>query len=240
MNSARVEQREIIKSQTYQRKSSCPNGMTCKIYHAPRRIVNGYFLDGMTTFFLKNQAAPRICAFLKVRYNPLCMKILPASERKSAGIFLGVCVTATILLIANDPDVTAMYAAAFHKKEYTVLTAHSGRQALAQVKTRLPDVIVLDATAPRLSVKRLARALRRDSNAILALLAQNPARVDGMNHAQIIVPKTIPPKKLAQRVRAALDNRPPREMRVGALTLNVERRRVTRGNRTHKLTPKEF
>lgn len=146
----------------------------------------------------------------------------------------------TVLLIANDNAVTAAYAEAFNKKEYAVLTAHSGRQALAQIKTRMPDVIVLDATSPRLSVKRLARALRRDSHALLILLAQNPSRVEGMNHAHLVLPRTTTPKKLAQRARVLLDNRPPREMRAGALTLNVERRRVTRGNRAHKLTPKEF
>jgi DNA-binding response OmpR family regulator len=147
---------------------------------------------------------------------------------------------ATVLIIANDTSVTSAYAEAFSKKEFTVLTAHSGRQALAQVKTRTPDTIVLDTTSPRLSVKRLVRSLRRDSYAILILLAHNPNRADGMNHAQLILPKTTSPKKLVQRVRAALENRPPREMRAGNLTLNVERRRITRGNRSQKLTPKEF
>ena len=61
-----------------------------------------------------------------------------------------------------------------------------------------------------------------------------------MNHAQLVLPKNTSPKKLAQRVRTALDNRPPHEMRAGNLTLNMERRRITRGSRSHKLTPKEF
>ncbi len=147
---------------------------------------------------------------------------------------------ATVLIIANDKDVTANLAESFNKKEFSVLTAHSGRQALAQAKTRMPDAIILDLTSPRLSVKRLVRSLRSDSHAILILLAQNPNRVDGVNSAQLVLPKTTTPKKLSQRVRTALDNRPPRELRAGNLVLNVERRRVTRGNRSHKLTPKEF
>jgi len=147
---------------------------------------------------------------------------------------------ATILLIANDNAATAAYAEAFNKKEYVVWMAHSGRQALSQVKARIPDVIVLDTASPRLNAKRLQRSLRRNAYAILVLLAQNPNRVDGMQHAQLVLPKTTTPKKLAQRVRGMLDNRPPRELRAGSLTLNMERRRVTRGNRSHKLTPKEF
>lgn len=147
---------------------------------------------------------------------------------------------ATVLIVANDKQVTTALAEAFSKKEYSVLTAHSGRQALAQAKVRMPDVIILDTTSPRLSIKRLIRSLRIDSHAIMILLAQNPNRAEGINSAQLVLPKTTTPKKLAQRVRTALENRPPREMRAGNLTLNMERRRVTRGSRTHKLTPKEF
>lgn len=147
---------------------------------------------------------------------------------------------ATVLIVANDKDVTRDIADSFNKKEFSILLAHSGRQALAQAKVRLPDAIIIDATSPRLSVKRLLRSLHSDTHAILILLAQNVNRVEGASSAHIILPKATTPKKLLQRVRSALDNRPPREVRVGDLTLNVERRRILRGARSHKLTPKEF
>ena len=147
---------------------------------------------------------------------------------------------ATVLLVANDKTVTASLEEAFTKKEYVVTSAHSGRQALAQVKARMPDVIIIDATSPRLSVKRLVRSLRADSHAILFLLVNNPNRTDGLNSTGVMLPKSITPKKLQQRVRTALDNRPPREIRAGGLVLNMERRRVSVGNRAQKLTPKEF
>jgi DNA-binding response OmpR family regulator len=147
---------------------------------------------------------------------------------------------ATVLIVANDKEVTSNLATSFNKKEFSILTAHSGRQALAQAKVRLPDAIVMDATSPRLSVKRLVRSLHRGSHPIMILLAQNPNRgVDGSNGA-LVLAKSTTPKKLTQRVRAALESRPPRELRAGNMVLNVERRRVTRGNRSHKLTPKEF
>ncbi len=74
----------------------------------------------------------------------------------------------------------------------------------------------------------------------MILLAQNVNRVDGGSNGAVVLPKTTTPKKLTQRVRTALDNRPPRELKVSGLTLSVERRRITRGGRSHKLTPKEF
>jgi DNA-binding response OmpR family regulator len=152
---------------------------------------------------------------------------------------LGVAMPATVLIVANDKEVTSNLATSFNKKEFSIYIAHSGRQALAQAKNRLPDAIVLDATSPRLSVKRLVRSLHRGSNPIMILLATNVNRVDGSNGA-LVLPKTTTPKKLTQKVRTALDNRPPREIKAANLTLNVERRRVTRGSRAHKLTPKEF
>jgi DNA-binding response OmpR family regulator len=147
---------------------------------------------------------------------------------------------ATVLIVANDKEVTTNLATSFNKKEYSILTAHSGRQALAQAKARLPDAVVLDATSPRLSVKRLVRSLHRGSHPIMILLAQNVNRVEGGSNGALVLPKTTTPKKLSQKVRTALDNRPPRELKVGGLVLNVERRRVARGSRSHKLTPKEF
>lgn len=147
---------------------------------------------------------------------------------------------ATVLLVANDKNTTATLAGSFNKKEFSTVSAHSGRQALATAKTRLPDVIIVDATSPRLNAKRLCRALRSESYAILILLATNPERAEASSFVNLSLPKSITPKKLAQRVRTALDDRPPRQMRVGGLTLDVERRRLTRGYRAHKLTPKEF
>lgn len=147
---------------------------------------------------------------------------------------------ATVLIVANDKEVTTDLATLFNKKEFSIFTAHSGRQALAQAKARLPDAIIVDGTSPRLSVKRLVQSLHRGSHPILILLAQNANRVEGGANGALVLPRSTTPKKLLQRVRTALDSRPPREIKVGNLVLNVERRRVTRGNRSHKLTPKEF
>ncbi len=147
---------------------------------------------------------------------------------------------ATVLIVANDKVITAVLAAPFGKKEFSVLAAHSGRQAIAQAKSHLPDAIVLDATAPRLNSKRLCRALRAETHAILIVLAANPNKADQAGLVDLVLPKATTPRKLMQRVRTALDSRPPRELRMASLTLDMERRRVTRGNKSHKLTPKEF
>ncbi len=147
---------------------------------------------------------------------------------------------ATVLIVANDKAITAALAAPFGKREFSVIAAHSGRQAIAQAKMHLPDVIVVDASSPRLNSKRLCRTLRAETHAILIALVTNPNKADQVGLVDLILPKTTTPKKLMQRVRGALESRPPRELRMANLTLDMERRRVTRGSKSHKLTPKEF
>jgi DNA-binding response OmpR family regulator len=152
----------------------------------------------------------------------------------------GERMAATVLIVANEKTATAALAAPFGKREFSVLTAHSGRQALAQAKTRLPDAVIVDATSARLNCARLCRSLRAETYAIIIVLVLNPAKAEPVGGASFFLPKSITPRKLVQRVRAALEDKPPREMRVGNLTLDTERRRLTRGNKTHQLTPKEF
>jgi DNA-binding response OmpR family regulator len=147
---------------------------------------------------------------------------------------------ATVLIVANEKTTTAALAAPFGKKEFSILTAHSGRQALAQARARLPDAVIVDATSSRLNSRRLCRSLRAETYAIIILLVVNPVKVDLVGGASFYLPKSITPRKLMQRVRSALDDRPPREIRVGNLTLDTERRRLSRGSKTHQLTPKEF
>jgi DNA-binding response OmpR family regulator len=146
----------------------------------------------------------------------------------------------TILIVANEKATTSSLSASFNKKEFAVLTAHSGRQALAQAKARLPDAIIVDSTSPRINSKRLCRALRAETYAILVLLVSNLSKSESLNGVNLVLPKSTSPKKLTQRVRSALEDKPPREMRIGNLTLDVEKRRVARGNKIQKLTPKEF
>jgi DNA-binding response OmpR family regulator len=147
---------------------------------------------------------------------------------------------ATVLIVANEKTTAATLAAPFGKREFSILIAHSGRQALALAKGRLPDAVIVDASSGRLNCKRLCRALRAETYAIIIVLVSNPAKAEPLNGVSFFLPKSTSPKKLMQRVRSALDSKPPREMRVANLTLDTERRRLTRGNRTHNLTPKEF
>ena len=147
---------------------------------------------------------------------------------------------ATVLIVANDEALTTSYASFFNKKEYSVLVAHSGRQAVAQARAQNLDAIVLDFTASRLNCKGLSRKLKSVSFAPLILIAQPNSKVDGSIAAAGVVAKPVAGKKLVSRVKAAIDSRPPRLLSVGKLSLDLEKQKLTRGSKTFSLTPKEF
>jgi DNA-binding response OmpR family regulator len=148
--------------------------------------------------------------------------------------------SSTILFIANDKAAATSFAGLFSKREFSTLTAHSGRQAHAIAKQHHLDAIVVDATSPRLNCKSLCRKLRGDSFAPIVLITHPNAKIDGGISPEGVVPKPLAAKKLVARVKAVIDSKPPRLLTVGALSLDLEKRRLIRGTKSLALTPKEF
>jgi DNA-binding response OmpR family regulator len=146
----------------------------------------------------------------------------------------------TVLIIAGDKVTNSSYAGFFSKKEYNLLTAHSGRQAISTAKAHHLDAIVLDVSSLRLNLKGLCHKLKSISFAPLILITVPNAKVDSAIAVAGIVAKPVVGKKLVAKVRAAIDSKPPRTLTVGKLTLDLERQKLTRGSKTFALTPKEF
>jgi DNA-binding response OmpR family regulator len=155
--------------------------------------------------------------------------------------FLGVAgMSLTVLLIANDKTISAEYANLFSKKEFAVVVAHSGRQAIKDARACDLDAIVVDVSSTRLNCKGVCRKLKSISSAPLVLIASPNAKIDGTIQAAGIVPKPLVEKKLVQRVKSAIESKPPRLLIVGKLSLDLEKQKLARGSKTFQLTPKEF
>lgn len=146
----------------------------------------------------------------------------------------------TVLIVASDKSSTSTYANFFSKREYNIIAAHSGRQAIAAAKSNAIDAMVVDATSLRLNCKGLCRKLKSISFAPLVLIAQPNAKLDGSIATVGVVSKPVAGKKLVARVKSAIEARSPRTLSVGKLTLDLEKHKLTRGSKTFALTPKEF
>ena len=147
---------------------------------------------------------------------------------------------ATVLIVGNDKSTTASYAGFFHKKEFTVLMAHSGRQAHTIAKAHNLDAIVVDATSPHLNCKSLCKKLRSESFAPIVVITQPNGKVESGIAPEGIVPKPVFARKLTARVKSVIDDKPPRTLAVGHLSLDLERHKLARGSKSFSLTPKEF
>jgi DNA-binding response OmpR family regulator len=147
---------------------------------------------------------------------------------------------ATVLIVGNDKATTSSYVGLFSKKEFIVIAAHSGRQAILEAKAHRLDAIVVDATSPRLNCKSVCKKLRAESFAPIVMIAQPNAKVDNIVAPEAVVPKPLVERKLVARVKTAIETKPPRLLTVGVISLDLERHKLLRGSKTFPLTPKEF
>ena len=147
---------------------------------------------------------------------------------------------ATVLIVGNDKATTNSYVSLFSKKEFLVIATNSGRQAISEAKSHRLDAIVVDATSPRLNCKSVCKKIRNESFAPIVLIALPNAKVDPGLEAQVVVPKPLVERKLVARVKTAIEAKPPRLLTVGAISLDLEKRKLMRGSKTFQLTPKEF
>ena len=72
--------------------------------------------------------------------------------------------TRTILLVDDDPDISSVMALALNERNYTVLNAYDGLQAIALAKLEKPDIIVLDVMLPEFNGFEVLKRLKEDLN----------------------------------------------------------------------------
>jgi len=147
---------------------------------------------------------------------------------------------ATVLIVGNDKSTINSYVGLFGKKEFSVIAATSGRQAISEAKSHRLDAIVVDATSPRLNCKSVCKKLHTESFAPIVLIALPNAKIDASLALEAVIAKPLVERKLVARVKSAIENKPPRLLTVGAISLDLEKHKLMRGSKTFALTPKEF
>jgi len=69
-------------------------------------------------------------------------------------------VTASVLVIDDDPDVRGFIVAALEEQGYRVREAADGRQGLAELERERPDLVIVDFVMPELSGAEVAKKIR--------------------------------------------------------------------------------
>jgi two-component system, OmpR family, response regulator MprA len=155
----------------------------------------------------------------------------------------------SVLVVEDDAHVRDAVTRALRFEGYTVHTAVDGNDALVQIETLKPDVIVLDVLMPGTDGLAVARIVRDRGNhtPILMLTARHEVsdRVAGLDAgADDYLVKPFALDELLARLRALLRRASvtggEEMLRVGDLSLDPNRRQAWRGERELQLTKTEF
>ncbi len=159
--------------------------------------------------------------------------------------------SATILVVEDEPQVQELVAVNLEHAGHRVLRAASAEEAEAAIRHELPDVLILDWMLPGESGIALARRLRGAERTqglpilMLTARAMEQDKIAGLEvGADDYITKPFSPKELAARIKAVLRRRAPQladdTVEIADLRLDPSSRRVTAGGKIVPLGPTEF
>ena len=155
----------------------------------------------------------------------------------------------TVLVVDDEPKILQLARDYLEHAGFRVETAGTGTAAVAGVRTRKPDLVVLDLGLPEMDGLDVTRAVRRDSSVPIIMLTARGEEADKLVGLELgaddYVTKPFSPKELVARVRAVLRRAEHageggEVIRAGDVTLDLPRMRVTVSDRAVELTASEF
>jgi len=158
--------------------------------------------------------------------------------------------TVHVLVVDDQPAIVEIVRDYLADAGYRVSTAASGDDALRQVRSITPDLVVLDLGLPGMDGLDVARTVRQTSNVPIIMLtarSDETDRVVGLElGADDYLVKPFSPRELLARVRAVLRRTGAepdvvdRPLVVGDLVVDRQQRTVSVGDRDVELTATEF
>lgn len=155
-----------------------------------------------------------------------------------------------ILVVDDEPSILELVRFALEREGFEVTVAADGETAVSQFRRRPADLVVLDLMLPGKDGFEVFRELRQHGPVPVIMLTARGGETDkvlGLEFgADDYMTKPFSPRELVARVKAVLRRAEPREgpenqvLRVGEITLDTLRHRVTVGEREVQLAPREF
>jgi len=146
----------------------------------------------------------------------------------------------TVLVVDDEPPIVRLVQLKLEADGMRVRTAHNGADALAVLEDEPIDLVVLDVTMPGMDGFEALRRIRADSNVPVIMLTARTLDVDKLrgltSGADDYLTKPFNPDELAARIAAVLRRTSgqrlglPDQLRYGDVVIDLEQRRVTRGN----------
>lgn len=151
-----------------------------------------------------------------------------------------------ILVVDDDPAIRRSLQQELHASGYTTLSAGDGLEGVRTAETHTPDLILTDLSMPRSDGFALISAVRAKGRTPIIVLSVRGDDADKIRALDLgaddFVTKPFSVAELLARVRAQLRRMVPAAatLQFNGLLIDLERRRVTRGDRDIRLTPTEY
>src|SRR5712691_11544164 len=159
----------------------------------------------------------------------------------------------TILTADDDPQLLRLVMRNLQLEGYDVLVASDGKQALEQIETHQPDLVLLDVMMPRMDGFTVCQRVREFSSVpilIVTARGQNQDKIRGLDlGADDYLTKPFSVEELLARVRAVLRRAQftandraaaARTTTIGALPIDFSQHLVTMAGSDVMLTPTEY
>ena len=152
-----------------------------------------------------------------------------------------------ILIVDDDDSIRTTLAQHLVMSGFDVVEATDGMAGLLQYTSRRPDLVLSDLAMPRADGFTLIQKIREAGATPIIVLSVRGGDIDKVRALDLgaddFVVKPFSSPELLARVRAQLRragaiNRP--QLEFADLRIDVERHRVTQGDRDVRLTPTEF
>jgi two-component system KDP operon response regulator KdpE len=156
---------------------------------------------------------------------------------------------ASVLVVDDEPQIRRVLRPSLAASGYEVFEAATGREALAAITAKTPDLVILDLGLPDMDGKEVLRKLRiftRTPVIVLSARDRESEKIAALDlGADDYVEKPFAMGELLARMRTALRHSQESTWesdRVVAdeLVVNIQKRIVTKKGAPVKLTPKEF
>jgi DNA-binding response OmpR family regulator len=157
----------------------------------------------------------------------------------------------TVLVVEDEASIASFVSLYLKNSGYTVRTVGTGADALAQVETDQPDLIVLDLMLPDVDGIEICRRIRKGSEVPILMLTARDEDVDKIIGLEVgaddYLTKPFNPRELVARVKSILrrsvpERREPesKQLAHGDLEIDAGRREVHVSGKEIQLAPKEF
>lgn len=158
--------------------------------------------------------------------------------------------TATVVVIEDEAQIRRFLRAALEGADMTVHEAAEGRQGLIEVATRKPDLVIVDLGLPDQDGSAVIRELRGWSGVPIIVLSARTQEAEKVNAldagADDYLTKPFGVPELLARIRAHLRRwqvgsaSVEAVVRLGAVTVDLANRQVSRDGEPIHLTPVEY